>query len=66
VSEDILVKATEGNVRTLRLNRPERANALSRELLARLVDELVAPNLIPASGRSCSLEQERPSARAPT
>ena len=42
MSEDILVEATEGNVRTLRLNRPERANALSRELLTRLVDELVA------------------------
>jgi enoyl-CoA hydratase len=42
MSEDILVEATEGNVRTLRLNRPGRANALNQELLTRLVDELVA------------------------
>jgi enoyl-CoA hydratase len=42
MSEDILVAGTEGNVRTLRLNRPGRANALSQELLTRLADELVA------------------------
>ncbi len=37
---DLLVR-TEGNIRILTMNRPERANALSRGLMRRLVEEFI-------------------------
>jgi enoyl-CoA hydratase len=40
-AEPVLVESTKGRVRTLRLNRPDRANALNSELAAALTAALV-------------------------
>ncbi|HLA04728.1 MAG TPA: enoyl-CoA hydratase/isomerase family protein [Syntrophales bacterium] len=42
MEEIVLIKKIEGNVVTLRLNRPEQANALNSELFTRLREELDA------------------------
>lgn len=41
-TEPVLVETTAGRVRTLRLNRPDRANSLNAELMESLVAALVA------------------------
>ena len=61
--EKLLVTASEGAVRTLVLNRPERLNALSFELLTALNsafedierDDMVRAVLLTGAGRGLSL-----------
>jgi enoyl-CoA hydratase/carnithine racemase len=37
----VLLRIDDENVRTLRINRPERRNAMGREVIQRLIDELI-------------------------